>query len=77
MADEKGKYEYHVVQIDLEETKESKAKEGTYHAWFWIRNFKDSETKKVRHCRFLPTREGITQRRMARGDDIYIMKFYF
>jgi len=55
MADEKGKYEYHVVQIDLEETKESKAKrDGTYHARFWIRNFKDSETKKVRHCRFYP-----------------------
>jgi len=55
MADEKGKYEYHVVQIDLEETKESRAKrDGTYHARFWIRNFKDSETKKVRHCRFYP-----------------------
>ena len=55
MADNKGKFEYHVVQIDLEETKESKAKRnGTYHARFWIRNFKDSETKKVRHCRFYP-----------------------
>ena len=52
MADDKGKYEYHVVQIDLDKTKESKAKrDGTYHARFWIRNFKDSETKKVRHCR--------------------------
>ncbi len=55
MSDEKGKYDYHVVQIDLDETRESKAKrDGTYHARFWIRNFKDSETKKVRHCRFYP-----------------------
>ena len=55
VADNKGKFEYHVVQIDLEETKESKAKrDGTYHARFWIRNFKDLETKKVRHCRFYP-----------------------
>ena len=55
MADNKGKYEYHVVQIDLEETRETKArKQGLYHAKFWIRNFKDSETKKVRHCKFYP-----------------------
>ena len=55
MADDKGKYEYHVVQIDLEETRETKAKrQGVYHAKFWIRNFKDSETKKVRNCRFYP-----------------------
>ena len=54
-ADEKGKYEYHVVQIDLEETSERRAKtKGEYHAMFWIRNFKDSETMKVRQCRFYP-----------------------
>jgi hypothetical protein len=55
MADNKGKFEHHVVQIDLDETKESKAKrDGTYHARFWIRNFKESERKKVGHCRFYP-----------------------
>jgi hypothetical protein len=52
---QQGKFEYHVVQIDLEETKESKAKrDGTNHVRFWIRNFKDSEMKKVQHCRFYP-----------------------
>jgi hypothetical protein len=55
MADDTGKYKYHVVQIDMDERRELKAKrDGTYHARFWIRNFKDSETKKVRHCSFYP-----------------------
>jgi hypothetical protein len=54
-ANDKGKYEYHVVQIDLEETGERRAKQkGIYHTRFWIRNFKDSETMKVRQCRFYP-----------------------
>ena len=54
-ADEKGKYEYHVIQIDMDETSERKAKQkGEYHGKFWIRNFKDSEMMKVRDCRFYP-----------------------
>ncbi len=55
IANETGKYEYHIVQIDMEETKEQRAKwKGEYHARFWIRNFEDSAAQMVRGCRLYP-----------------------
>ena len=47
--------DWHIVQIDWEETNHSRAKRiGEYHTKFYIRNAKDSTTRLSTNCNYWP-----------------------
>ena len=49
------KAEWHLVQVDLEETEETKAlNTGAYHIRYFIRHFQQSKHRPTRQCKFWP-----------------------
>ena len=56
------KKDWHLIQIDWEETNHSRAKRlGEYHSRFYIRNAKDSKTRLTTNCKYWPLIREIDQ----------------
>jgi hypothetical protein len=50
-----SKAEWHLVQIDLDETNNRQARKiGEYHVRYYVRQFDDAKKKLVRNCRYWP-----------------------